>query len=501
MTLAHLLDLQPVVALAAHDLVTLLPIEALTVSAVVVMLVGTFHTSHRLTVGLTLAGLAWTLAMVPIAQVQHDHQVSALFIVDDWALFFIVLLALTTAAVVLLSYGYLERRNQHPHDYYTLLLLATLGGTALVSSSHFASFFLGLEILSVSLYALIAYPRLREDYVEAGVKYLVLAAATAAFLLFGMALIYAELGTMSLLGFARLHVAAGGAAQTSILVGGAALVIVGIGFKLGVVPFHMWTPDIYQGAPAPVTAFIATVSKGAMFALLLRYFREVRLQPHDTLWIVFAVIAAASMIAGNLLALLQANVKRLLAYSSIAHLGYLLVAFLAAGRNAAVAVGVYLVAYFVTTLVAFGVVSELSGVTADADEIDDYRGLAARRPMLAAVFAVALFSLAGIPLTIGFIGKFYVVTAGAGSSLWWLLVVLVVMSTVGLFYYTRLVVAMYVRESNEMPSTTRLVDLGVVAGSAAGATVLAVLAVLVLALGVYPTPLVRLLEHIVSTLP
>jgi len=481
----------------AGDLITLTPLLALTISAVVVMLVGTFHSSHRLTVGLTLAGLAWTVAMLPVSASRDQRQVTALFVFDDYSLFFIGLLALTTFGVVLLSYGYLERRDQYPHDYYTLLLLATLGGGALVASTHFASFFLGLEILSVSLYTLIAYPRMRAGYIEAGVKYLVLAAATAAFLLFGMALVYAELGTMSLTAFARLQVTGGGVAQTSILVGGAALIIVGIGFKLGVVPFHMWTPDIYEAAPAPVTAFIATVSKGAMFALLLRYFREVRLQPHDTLWIVFAIIAAASMIAGNLLALLQSNVKRLLAYSSIAHLGYLLVAFLAAGLNAAVAVGIYLVAYFITTLVAFGVVSELSGVQADADELDDYRGLAARRPLLAAVFAIALFSLAGIPLTVGFIGKFYVVTAGAGSSLWWLLIVLVAASTIGLYYYTRVVVAMYVRQPNEMPSTSRLVDLGVVSGSAAGATVLAALAALLLFL----TPLVRLLEHVVSTLP
>jgi len=489
----------------AADLITLTPLLALTISAVVVMLAGTFHTSHRLTVGLTLAGLVWTMAMLPVTATRDQRQVTALFVFDDYSLFFIGLLAVTTFGVVLLSYGYLERRDQHPHDYYTLLLLATLGGGALVASTHFASFFLGLEILSVSLYTLIAYPRMRAGYIEAGVKYLVLAAATAAFLLFGMALVYAELGTMSLTAFARLQVTGGGVAQTSILVGGAALIIVGIGFKLGVVPFHMWTPDIYEAAPAPVTGFIATVSKGAMFALLLRYFREVRLHPDDTLWIVFAIIAAASMIAGNLLALLQSNVKRLLAYSSIAHLGYLLVAFLAVGItrsvNPPVAVGVYLVAYFITTLVAFGVVSELSGVRADADELDDYRGLAAQRPMLAAVFAIALFSLAGIPLTVGFIGKFYVVTAGAGSSLWWLLIVLVATSTIGLYYYTRVVVAMYVRQPNEMPSTSRLVDLGVLAGSPAGVTVLAVLAALLIFLGVYPTPLVRLLEHVVSTLP
>jgi NADH-quinone oxidoreductase subunit N len=484
----------------AGDVITLLPFTALTVSAVLVMLAGTFHSSHRLTVGLTLGGLAWTLAMLPVTASRDHRQVTPLLVLDGYTLFFVGLLALTTAGVVLLSYGYLERREQHPHDYYTLLLLATLGAATLVASTHFASFFLGLEILSISLYTLIAYPRLREGFVEAGVKYLVLAAVTAAFLLFGMALVYGVLGRMTLAGLAAPRLP-GGAADTSLLIGGFALIVVGIGFKLGVVPFHMWTPDIYQGAPAPVTAFIATVSKGAMVALLLRYFRTVGLHPHDTLWIIFAIIAAASMIAGNLLALLQRNVKRLLAYSSIAHLGYLLVAFLAAGTTAAVAVSFYLVAYFVTTLGAFGIVSELSGVEQDADDIDDYRGLAARRPLLAGTFAAVLFSLAGIPLTIGFIGKFYLVAAGAGSHLWWLLIVLVVSSTIGLYYYTRIVVAMYVRQPNAMPSTATLVRVGAVAGSPAGSSVLVVLAGLLLFFGVYPTPLIRLLEHVVTSLP
>ncbi len=487
--------------MSARDTITLLPFIALTLSAVIVMLAGTFHQSHRLTVGLTLAGLAWTGAMLPITAARGGRQVTDLLLLDDYTLFFMGLLVLTTAGVVLISYGYLKRREEHPHDYYTLLLLATLGGATLVASTHFASFFLGLEVLSVSLYTLIAYPRLRAGFIEAGVKYLVLAAVTAAFLLFGMALVYAELGTMSLNAFAHLHVT-GGPAETSLLIGGFALIIVGIGFKLGVVPFHMWTPDVYQGAPAPVTAFVATVSKGAMVALLLRYFRQVSLTPHDTVWIIFAIIAAASMIAGNLLALLQANVKRLLAYSSIAHLGYILVAFLAVGRTAAVAVGFYLVAYFVTTLGAFGVVSELSGAEGrDADRIDDYRGLAARRPLLAATFAVSLFSLAGIPLTVGFLGKFYVVTAGAGSRLWWLLIVLVVSSTIGLYYYTRIVVAMYVQQPAGELSMSGMHGSNTLAGSRAGDSVLVVVTGLILFLGIYPSPLIRLLEHVVAGLP
>jgi NADH-quinone oxidoreductase subunit N len=309
-----------------------------------------------------------------------------------------------------------------------------------------------------------------------------------------MALVYAETGTMTVSGLAPLLIAGLGA-QDVVVALGVVLLLVGVGFKLAVVPFHMWTPDVYQGAPAPVTAYIATVSKGAMFALLLRYFRPVSLDPGSTLFLVFAAVAIASMVAGNLLALRQDNVKRILAYSSIANLGYLLVAFLATGERAAIAVTFYLVAYFATTLVAFGVVTALSTPARDAESMDDYRGLARTRRWTAAAFTVALLSLAGMPLTMGFIGKFYVVAVGAGSALWALVIVLVLTSTVGLYYYTRIVVAMWVRRPDESADA---VSAAVGGGSAA---VLAALTAFLIVFGVYPAPLIQLIERAVATLP
>ena len=276
---------------------------------------------------------------------------------------------------------------------------------------------------------------------------------------------------------------------------GIVLLLVGVGCKRAVVPFHMWTPEGYQGAPAPVTAYVATVSKGAMFALLLRYFRPVSLDPGSTLFLVFAAVAIASMVAGNLLALRQDNVKRVLAYSSIANLGYLLVAFLATGEQAAVAVTFFLVAYFATTLVAFGVVTALSTPERDAESLNDYRGLARRRRWTATAFTVALFSLAGMPLTMGFIAKFYLVTVGAGSALWALIIVLVLTSTVGLYYYTRIVVAMWVRQPDASAE-----PLGAAAGGGSAA-VLAALTAFLIVFGVYPAPLIQLIERAVSTLP
>jgi len=289
--------------------------------------------------------------------------------------------------------------------------------------------------------------------------------------------------------------AARGAAGGAFVLAGVALILVGVGFKLALVPFHMWTPDVYQGAPAPVAAFVATVSKGAMLALLLRYFVATGSYRSPTVLLALSAIAVASILAGNLLGLLQDNVKRILAYSSIAHLGYLLVAFIAAGALAIEAVSYYLVAYFVMMLGAFGVVGLLSpgGSQPDTEKLADYRGLFWRRPWVAGVFTAMLLSLAGIPLTMGFVAKFYVVTAGVGAQLWLLVVILVVGSAIGLFYYLRIIAAMCERAPES--GAIRLPAL-----SGAGGWTLAVLTVVLLWLGIAPAPLIALLQQTVAHL-
>lgn len=474
------------------ELRALLPFIILAAVPVMIMLVVAFYRSHRVTALLTLAGLAIASFTLPLASSSGSGRVTSLLIVDHYALFFTGLIVAASFAVAALSYGYLKKREGYHEEFYILLLLATLGSAILVASSHFASFFLGLEVLSVSLYALIAYPRREHLHIEAGIKYLILAAASAAFLLFGMALVYLELGTME---FARI-VSLGAVSFDGtdlLLLAGLGMLVIGIGFKLAVVPFHMWTPDVYEGAPAPVTAFVATVSKGGMFALLLRLFTPMDGPTYRSLFVVFALIAIVSMFAGNLLALFQNNVKRILAYSSIAHLGYLLVAFIAGGPLAVTAATFYLVAYFVTMLGAFGVITVLSGAERDADRIDDYRGLFWRRPWLAGIFTATLLSLAGIPLTAGFVGKFYLVVAGVGSALWLPVIILVVTSSIGLFYYLRIVVALY-----QPPAP----EISVVAPSTplAGGLVLAALAFLLVWLGVAPAPLMRIIQTIAAGL-
>jgi NADH-quinone oxidoreductase subunit N len=477
--------------MSGTDAVALLPLILLGATPVAAMLAIAVRRSPASALGVTLAGLAASFAALFPAARAAPRQVTPLVAVDRYALFYAGLVVATTAAVAVLAHGYVARRAVRREEVHVLLGLGATGAAVLAAASHFASFLLGLEILSVSLYGLVGYASDRPRSLEAAVKYLVLAASSAAFLLFGMALVYGALGTMSFAGIAAA-IGAGHAADRALLVAGAALLVTGVGFKLALVPFHLWTPDVYEGAPAPVAAFVATVSKGAMFALLLRYFDGTGSGGLAPVRVAFTAIAVASMLTGNILALLQWNVKRILAYSSIAHMGYLLVAFLAGGALATVAATFYLVAYFVTTLVCFAVVTLLSGSEREADAVADYQGLFWRRPLLAATFTAALLSLAGIPLTAGFIGKFYVVAAGASVGGWGLLVVLVVTSVIGLFYYLRVVVALYARG----PSPRAAPEAAPIAPGARA--VLAVLGLVLLWLGIYPAPLLRLIGSAVG---
>ena len=380
------------------DILALLPLLLIGATSIVVMLAIAFKRNHALAAGLTLVGLIAAFISIHAAASMAPRQVMSVLLVDRYALFYMGLIIASAAAVTALSYGYFQEHEGQREELYLLLLLATCGCTVLVSSSHFVTFLLGLEILSVSLYAMVAYLKDRKLALEAGIKYLILASASAAFLLFGTALIYAVAGTME---FSRLQEISLSRSESALLLAGIVLTMTGIGFKLGVVPFHLWTPDVYQGAPAPVAAFVATTSKSAMVALLLRYFYLSGALQYRAVFRVIAVIAIASMCAGNLLALQQMNVKRILAYSSIAHFGYILVAFLAGGTMAIEAVSFYLVAYTVTLLAAFGIVTVLSSGDRDADDLEDYRGLFWRRPVLAGVFTAALLSLAGHPRDYG----------------------------------------------------------------------------------------------------
>ena len=458
--------------MTATDLMALAPL--LVMGATVLATVLAVAASGRSPPVLAPAGTALALAVLW----QTPQRAMPLLIIDGYALFFLGLILAATLAVLLLAHGTVVGRTP---AFPPLLLLGALGAMAVVAANHFAALFLGLETLSIALLGLIATPPGRDRPLEAALKYLVLAGVSSAFLLFGIALTYLLVGSLAFPEIAR-HAAR--LADDPLWLAALALLVTGIGFKLSLVPFHMWAPDVYQGAPAPVTGFIAVVSKGAVLAFLLRYL----LGAGAYASLVIEVLAIASMLAGNLLALLQDDVKRILAYSSIAHLGYLLLAVLAGGAVAVAAVAYYLVAYAVMTLGAFGIVSILSppGGGDDIADLADYRGLSRRRPFLAGAFTLMLLALAGLPLTMGFFAKIYVLSAGIGGNWWPAVAALVFGSVTGLFYYLRIiaVMAQAAPAAAEPPAAPPWPGL---------ATVTA-LALLLIGLGIQPAPLVRLIR-------
>ncbi len=476
------------------DFLKILPLVVLAGTTVVLMLVIAFWRNYKVTFFITLIGLIVAFITLPFGVSNKSLQITSILVINGSTVFYLGLLIAGCLIAVLLSYEYIEKFEGNREEYYILLLLATLGSSILVASDHFVSFFLGLEILSVSLYGLIAYPHNLRQRIEAAIKYLILAGATSAILLFGMALIYTVLGTME---FSRIAISGAQPGNQNVMVlAGWGLLTVGIGFKLALVPFQYWTPDVYQGAPAPVTGFIASVSKGGMFALMLRYFSRVDIFANSSLLALFAAIAVASMLYGNIVALMQHNVKRILAYSSIAHLGYLLVAFLASGSLGPQAVAFYLVAYFITTLSAFGVITLISTPEHEIEELKDYESLVWRHPILATIFTISLLSLAGIPPSVGLIGKIFIAAAGVQSSLWVLLGSLIVGSVIGVFYYLRIVITMFRPPEEQVESVISLPSI-----YTTGGVVLSLLTFLIISLGIYPLPIMQIIARMISTLP
>lgn len=438
--------------MSKQDISSLLPILILGGGIFLTLLLIAIKRSHILTFALTFVILLASLTAVFTTWPGSPYVISDLFIIDSFGYYYLALILSTTLVVAI--FGYISLRDFYPEkrkeEFYPLLMLASLGSAMLVFSTHFITFFVSLEILSISLYTLIAYYREREKAIEAGLKYLILAALSASFLLLGMALVYAASGTMSFSSLSTIPSGLTGSSQL-MLISGIALMIVGIGFELAAVPFHMWTPDIYEGASSPISAFIATVAKGSIVAILMRFFIMADLYRFENIVWVFTIMSVLSMLIGNLLALMQNNVKRMLAYSSIAHFGYLLIAIIVGKQLGVMAATFYLTIYAISILTAFGIITFLSKSQEEALNIEDYQGLFWKKPFLAVAFTVSLLSLAGIPLTAGFTGKFFVLTAGVQQSQWLLVLTLVVGSVIGLYYYLRLIVVMMRQEKNEIP--------------------------------------------------
>ena len=373
-------------------------------------------------------------------------QFDDMFKVDNFSLFFNIIFLVSTILVVLISMSYLDRGDRKQGPYYLLILLATLGMMLMAAGNELIIVFLGLELMSLSLYVLASYFRESPASSEAGMKYLLLGAFASAFFLYGIALIYGGAGTTSVPAIAEAITAEN---KSPLLLAGMFLLVVGFGFKVAIVPFHQWAPDVYEGAPTTIAAFISAGPKAAGFAAFLRIFMEA-LPNLQVEWSgVLILLAMLTMTVGNVIAIAQTNIKRMLAYSSIAHAGYVLIGLAAANDDGISSAMLYLLIYCVMNIGAFGAVILARTEDGESLMISDYAGLGTRKPLLAIFMSVMLLSLAGFPPTAGFVGKFYIFKAAVGAGHIWLVIIGAVNTAISAFYYLRVVVTMYMREPEE----------------------------------------------------
>jgi NADH-quinone oxidoreductase subunit N len=418
---------------------------------VLVMLLQPFVRNRHFFTFLALIGtLTGTLASV-ISAANAGPGFYGLVESDSFSFFFRLLVGTVAFLVALAAGPYLDRERLPVPEFYALLLFATAGMGVLASAQELLTAFIGLEMSSISSYILAGYRRDSLKSGESAMKYFLLGSFATAFFLYGIALVYGATGATMLDRMGDADPA------STLLKLGLSMILIGLGFKVAAAPFQVWTPDVYEGAPTPVTALFSAGPKAAAFALLLRIFATVPAATHFWFW-AFWVLAVATMFAGNLGALVQTNIKRLLAYSSIAHAGYILVAFaavtaMAQGGSAEAgpayaAVLFYLLTYALVKLGAFTIVSQLGGTGEKNLALDDYAGLSQRQPVVAAILSIYMLSLLGLPVTAGFFGKFYIFKAAVNSNLIWLAVLMAINSVIGSYYYLRVIVVMYMRESS-----------------------------------------------------
>jgi len=417
--------------------------------AVFIMLLQPFLKNRNFFTFLALVGSLGGTVLSIVSGWNYGPGFSNLIRMDAFSLFFHLLVGAVAFLVILASEAYLERENLDSPEFLALVLFATAGMGVLASAQELITAFIGLEMSSISSYILAGYRRDASKSSESSLKYFLLGSFATAFFLYGIALVYGATGTTMIDAMNAVNPANGW------LKLGLAMILIGLCFKVAAAPFQIWTPDVYEGAPTPVTALFAAGPKAATFALLLRIFASVPAATHYWFW-AFWVLAALTMFLGNLGALVQNNVKRLLAYSSIAHAGYILVAFAAvtymAGEDpstaarAYAAILFYLLGYALVKVGAFTIVSQLGGADEKHVSLDDYAGLGQRQPWIAAALSVFLLSLLGLPVTAGFFGKFYIFTAAVHSKLIWLAILMAVNSIIGAYYYLRLIVVMYMHE-------------------------------------------------------
>jgi NADH-quinone oxidoreductase subunit N len=471
------------------DYVRILPEIVLSVFGMIIMLLDPVMDERRSQRTLGLIALVGAIAALAATAYQAQHGFWGLGFfgmikVDAFSVFFHFVVIAVTLLVILSSYEYMEVQQIRAGEYYGLILFGAVGMALMSSAMELVLIFIALEISSISTYILAGFRRRSAISSESSVKYFLLGSFATAFFLYGVALMFGATGSTSIDRISAALADYAGTARGPLLAYlGVALMFVGLGFKVAAAPFHVWTPDVYEGAPSPVVGFMSTAPKAAVFAVLLRIIFEIH-APGGT-WLIW-VAAALSMTIGNVAALVQDNVKRLLAYSSIAHAGYLLIAFASLPANGIPAAMFYTASYAAMNVGAFAVIGHFAGAGERFVTLEDYAGLGKRSPLLAAILTVFLLSLIGIPITGGFFAKFYVFSAALQGShpLVGLVIIGVINSAVAAYYYLRIIVVMYMREprDEEAPGPHISTGLGFALGLSLAATFF---------LGIYPNPVLK----------
>jgi len=435
------------IVIPPFDLKSIAPIMSVSVAAIFILLIDVFcRKTFKNSLGYISFLVVIATGVIVYSQIgQNVYSFSDMFVVDNYSVFFNLVFLLSTAIVILMSDNYVKQEGVNYGEYYTLLLFATVGMMLMVGGADLLTIFLGLEIMSISLYVLAGFTRDKVRSNEASLKYFLLGAFVTGFLLYGIALLYGATGTTNLKGIAAF-IAENSGLSNPMIIAGASLLIIGFGFKIACVPFHKWSPDVYEGSPTPVTAFMSVGPKAAAFAVFLRVFL-VALPDLEQKWsIILWILAVLTMTVGNLVAISQTNIKRMLAYSSIAHAGYALVAIIVGGEFGIASLLFYMLAYMFMNLGAFAVIIVLGRKGEENANIEDFSGLGYKHPLLAVAMCIFMFSLAGIPPLIGFIGKFYIFSAAIKSGFLILAIIGMINSVISVYYYLRVTVVIYMKK-------------------------------------------------------
>lgn len=466
------------------DFQAVLPLLSMTTACLTVLLVeAVVKKSEAASFWLATAGLLSTALLSALSLGTRGTEFQGMITTGGYAAFFSILFAVSALFTVILSRDYLKKSHSDIGEFYLLVLFSTLGMMLMAAAADLMIIFLGLELMSIALYVLVGFTRRHLKSNEASLKYFLLGAFATGFFVYGIAMLYGASGTTSIPAIVALLPSLG---SSSMFWLGSGLLLFGFSFKIAAVPFHMWAPDVYEGAPTPITGFMSTGAKAAGFAAFILVFAHA-FTPSENLQLTLSILAAASMIVGNIVAISQSNLKRMLAYSSVAHAGYMLAGLAAGNELGVTGLLYYLLSYLFMNVGAFGIISLLEQEEDRNLTLEAYSGLGRKRPVLAALMAIFMFSLSGIPPFAGFFGKYYVFAGAIEGGLTWLAIVGVITSVIGAYYYLRVVVAMYFHDqaSEVVAAPTRL-----------SLAALSIAAIAVIHLGLFPSTILSILHDL-----